>query len=334
MIKRLNSFLIEAMKEQSINNAKLGTFVLIGTLCLILGLYYIGSKRNFFSSTIEVSANFNNVGGLMRGNNVRFNGINVGIVSRVYAISDTLIKVVFTVDEESASFITPNSIASIGTDGLLGSKLINIAPGDLLGNPIREGDVLKTLNPIQMDKALRTLSVTNDNLSEISDKLRIISEKFSADNSLWRLLTDTVIAENIRNVVVRFKLSTNNAAIISGDLSKIVHDIKLGKGTVGALLMDTLFSNKLSQTIINIQSISDSIAYITGDFKNISSKIKNGNGAIGTLLTDTSFVHNLNSSMENVKNGSANFNENMEALKHSWPFKKYFKQQKKLKEKK
>ena len=50
------------MKEQFVNNTKLGAFVLLGTLCLILGLYYIGSKRNFFSSTIEVSADFNNIG--------------------------------------------------------------------------------------------------------------------------------------------------------------------------------------------------------------------------------------------------------------------------------
>ncbi len=38
--------------------------------------------------------------------------------------------------------------------------------------------------------------------------------------------------------------------------------------------------------------------------------------------------------MENVKESSADFNENIEALKYSWHFKKYFKKQKKNKEKK
>ena len=87
------------MKEQTRNKVKLGAFVLMGTLFLILGLYFIGSKKNIFRSTISISASFNNVGGLMPGNNVRFNGINVGTVSKVYAISDTAIKVEFTIEE-------------------------------------------------------------------------------------------------------------------------------------------------------------------------------------------------------------------------------------------
>ncbi len=319
------------MKEQTVNRAKLGAFVLIATTCLILGLYFIGSKQNIFHSTIDVSANFNNVGGLMPGNNVRFNGINVGTVSKVYAIADTAIKVEFTIDEESTKFIMKNDVASIGTDGLLGNKLINISPAKKDSRPVEDGDVLNALNPIEMDNELRTITITNSNLRAITDNLKGVSEKLNNNNSLWGLLTDTVVAENVRNAVVKFKITSDNTAIITGDLSKIVQDIKAGKGTVGALLIDTLFSHKLNQTIVNINSITDSVAIISGNFKKFSEKLKNKNGAIGTLLTDTTFVHNLNKSMENIKDGAGNFNENMEALKHSWPFKKYFKKQKKSK---
>ena len=322
------------MKKQTINMAKLGVFVLLATLCLVMGLYYIGSKKNIFHRTITVSANFKNIGGLITGNNVRFNGINVGTVSKVYAIADTAIKVEFTIDEESTKFITTTAIASIGTDGLLGNKLIDIAPGKPGGKPVSEGNVLKTLDPIQIDNTLRTLTATNDNLKIITDNLKSVTEKFNNSSALWQLLNDTAIAENVRNAVVRFKLTSSNSAIITGDLSKIVQDIKSGKGSIGALLMDTVFSHKLNQTIVNIEALSDSVALITGDFKDFSEQLKEGNGAIGTLLTDTAFVHNLNQSLENIKAGSGNFNENMEALKHSWPFKKYFKKQKKATPKK
>ena len=316
------------MNEQSTNRAKLGAFVLIATTCLIVGLYYIGSKKNIFRSTINVSANFNNVGGLLQGNNVRYNGINVGTVIKVYAVADTAIKVEFTIDEKLTEFISKNAIASIGTDGLLGNKLINISPGIANAEPVEEGDVLLSQNPIQMDNALRTLTLTNENLKVITDNLRGVSEKFNNNNSLWHLLTDTAVAENVRNAVVRFKITGDNTAVITGDLSKIVKDIKAGKGSVGALLTDTAFSQRLNQTIVNIQAISDSVAIISGNFKSISAKLKNGEGSIGTLLTDTTFVHDLNLSMKNLKNGTGNFNENMEALKHSWPFKKYFKKKK------
>jgi phospholipid/cholesterol/gamma-HCH transport system substrate-binding protein len=313
------------MSEQSMNRAKLGAFVLLATTCLIVGLYYIGSKKNIFHSTITVSANFNNVGGLMPGNNVRFNGINVGTVSKVYAVADTAIKVEFTIDESETQFISKNAIASIGTDGLLGNKLIDISPGKSGATSVEEGFQLTSVNPVQMDVAIRTLLKTNDNIKVITDNLKDVTEKFNSNNSLWRLLTDSTIVDNVRKAIVNFKLTGDNTAILTGDLRDILQHIKSGKGTIGALLTDTSFSKTVKQTIVNIKSISDSVAIISGNFKNISEKIKNGDGAVGTLLTDTTFVHNLNQSMKNIKDGSGNFNENMEALKHTWPFNKYFK---------
>ena len=110
------------------NKIKLGAFVLAGVAALLFGLFFIGSQKNIFSSTISVSADFNNVGGLMPGNNVRFNGINVGTVSKVFPISDSLVKVNFTIDEKLKQYITQNDVASIGTDGMLGNKLVNIEP--------------------------------------------------------------------------------------------------------------------------------------------------------------------------------------------------------------
>jgi phospholipid/cholesterol/gamma-HCH transport system substrate-binding protein len=315
------------MKEQTANKTKLGIFVLTGTLCLILGLYFIGSKRNIFRSSIHVSASFNNVGGLLPGNNVRFNGINVGTISKVYAISDTAIKVEFSVDENVVKFISKDALASIGTDGLLGNKLINISPGKYNIRPIENGDQLTSLRSIQMDNALRTLTSTNANLEVISTNLKDVSEKFKS-NSLWRLLDDTLLADEIKKAVVKFEITGNNTAVITGDLSHIAKDIRSGKGSLGALLTDTALSHKLNQTVVNIQSVSDSLAIVSGNFKDFSDKIRNSNGAIGTLITDTSFVHNLNQSMTNIRSASGNFNENMEALKYSWPFKKYYRKTK------
>lgn len=317
------------MKEQLMNRAKLGVFVLVATTCLILGLYFIGKKKNIFHMSISVSAHFYDVGGLMPGNNVRFNGINVGTVSEVYPVSDTSIKVVFTIDEASTKFIFQNALVSIGTDGLLGNKLINISPGKTSSKPVQNGDVLVAVQPINMDEEWRTIMATNTNLKDITGDLKAVTEKLNNSHSLWNLLGDTVVAEHVRNAVVNFKMTSYNTAVVTGDLTKIMQDIKSGKGTIGALVTDSSFSHKLKQTIVSINALSDSMAIITGNFKTISENLKDGKGAVGTLLTDTNFVHNLNKSMENIKDGSGHFNENMEALQHSWFLKKYFKKQKK-----
>ena len=322
------------MKSQSSNRVKLGVFVLTAMLLLILGLYYIGSKKNLFSSTINVSATFSDIGGLMPGNNVRFNGINVGIVSNVNAISDSVIKVDFTINESSIKYIHKNSIASIGTDGLLGNKLINIGPGKSKSKLVQEGDMIKSLEPFQMTTAIRVLMQSNNNIKVITENLKNISEKLNNESSLWMLLSDPSIAKNVKNAIVQFKLTGTNSAIITGDLRGIIADLKTGKGSIGALLTDTSFSSNLRQTIVKIHSISDTIAIVSGDFSRMTRKIGNENGTIARLLIDTTFVQNLNQSMENIKDGSQGFNENMQALKHNLLFRRYFKNEEKSKNKK
>ena len=258
------------MEEQTAKRLKLGIFVITATTCLILGLYFIGSKRNIFHSKIHVSAVFNNISGLIPGNNVQFNGINIGTVSKAYAIADTAIKVEFTIDENVTEFITMNSIASIGTDGLLGNKLVTIAPFKKGGAPIQEGSVMNTVNALQIDKAIRKLLVTNDNLNAISQNLKKFSDQFGSTNSLWHLLGDSAVAENVRNALVRINVTSDHTAIITGDLSKLVKDVRSGKGAMGALLTDTSLSHKLKQTIVHIESVTDSFAIISGNFKNLS----------------------------------------------------------------
>ena len=182
-----------------------------------------------------------------------------------------------------------------------------------------------------MDRALRTLSVTNDNLSAITENLKYISERLSNNNSLWNLLSDTIIAAQVKSAVMRFNVSGKNTALLTGDLQIIVEHVKNGKGTIGSLLRDTLWSENLNKTIRHIEMMSDSLQLVAVDFKSISTSLKNGRGAFNRLVMDTSFSHDLNASMENIKWGTANFNQNMEALKYVWPFKRYFKKLEKAK---
>ena len=86
----------------------------------------MGSKQNLFGSTFSISANFYNVNGLMQGNNVRYAGIDVGTVESITIINDTSVKVVMVIEKKIQPYIKKNALASIGTDGLMGNKLVNI----------------------------------------------------------------------------------------------------------------------------------------------------------------------------------------------------------------
>lgn len=314
--------------NEGTKNIRLGLFVSIGTLVLITALYFIGSRQNLFGSSFRVSATFYNVNGLMKGNNVRFAGIDVGTVEEINITSDSSVEVIMVIEEDVKNFIKKNAVASVGTDGLMGNKLVNINSGKGQALPLSEGDVLQTLKPIEMDEMVRTLNVTNENIMHISSNLKNITDRINSKNSLWNLLMDTVVAENVKSSIVNLKLATNKTVLITGDLHFLSQHIKNGKGSIGALITDTSLSNRINQTVVKLSSISDSAAILEGNISQIVSNLKNGKGSIGLLLNDTTLIHDLNKSINSLDKGALNFNENMEALKYSWPFKKYYKKKK------
>lgn len=317
------------MDKETGRNIKLGFFVSVGMILLIVSVYFIGSKKNFFSSTFKVYAVFGDVNGLQTGNNIRFLGIDIGTVKKITVISDSTIRVMMVVEKKYQTFIKKNSMAGIATDGLMGNKIIVISNEDISSEAIEDSDTLATVQPVDTDEVLRALTASSYNVKAITDDLKSITKKINESNSLWNLLSDSIMAENLKQAIVNIRLTGSRSAIITGDLSEIVSDIKSGKGSVGALITDTSLSSRLKQAIVDIQVISDTIALVSGDLKTITDNVRSGEGAVGTLLMDTSFVIKLNETMENIRSGSEGFNQNMEALKQSFLLRRYFRKKEK-----
>lgn len=317
------------MGKETTKNIRVGLLVLTGTAFLIVALYLIGNKKNLFGSTFHIYANFHDVNGLMPGNNVRLAGIDIGTVESVTIINDSTVNVGMVIEDKVQAFIKKSARASVGTDGLIGNKLVNINSVLDESPAVEDGDVLVALKPLGTDEMMRTLNITNNNVKDITEDLKNIAQKFNSPNSVWSILMDTVVAENVKEAIVSIKITGERTAMITGDLSKIMRDIKEGKGSFGALLTDTVFSSKLHQSVVSIKMITDSLALVSGDLHSISSQVKNGKGTIGALIMDTTLVTNLNKSMENAKNGTKGFDDNMEALKHNILLRKYFKKKEK-----
>src|SRR6202000_1836344 len=124
-----------------------------GLLVLVAAVFFIGNQKNLFSSTFKLSGIFKNVSGLQIGNNVRFAGINVGVVDDIDIVNDTSVKVVLTINNDVKKFIKKDAKLSIGSDGLMGDKLIVVAPGSGSENSeVNNGDQIGSVNPIDVDK--------------------------------------------------------------------------------------------------------------------------------------------------------------------------------------
>lgn len=317
------------MKQKTVNNIRLGLFVLSGILFLVLLLYMIGKNRNLFGSNFTLKARFQNVQGLVSGNDVRYAGISVGTVKDIQIVNDTLIEVSMLVDDKMKRVIHNNSIVSIGTDGLMGNKLVNISPSKSSAPFINEGDILLTRKPIDTEDMFQTLAKTNNDVNIIAENLKTTIKRVNDSKALWNILNDEELPRNIRASLINTKLATGKAKDMISDLQTIVAAVKEGKGSIGAVLKDTAFALNLGQAIEKIKLAGDHVNNLTSNLdslvKLIALQVNDGRGPVTALLKDSSIVSKLHVSLDNIQKGTEAFNANMEALKHNFLFRGYFK---------
>src|SRR5690606_35030363 len=244
------------MKTKGIDNVKLGLFVLAGLVFLVVTLYLIGKNRSLFGRTFTVKASMGNVNGLTSGNNVRFKGINVGTVTNIQISSDSAILVIMSIDEKVRPYIKQNSIASIGTDGLMGNKLVNINSQPYPSEAVEDGSVILSTVPIETDEMLRTLNTTNNTIERVTRNLDDITTKLNSSKGLWNLISDTVITSDLKQAVSDFRDASAHTSALTANARQIVHRFGSSDGLASSLFTDTTLTQKLNSSMAQLQSAS------------------------------------------------------------------------------
>src|SRR5665647_290226 len=190
---------------------KLGLFIVGGLALFMLAVFIIGKQKNLFNPVFKLTTTFYNVSGLQVGNNVRFSGINVGVVDNIRIINDSTVKVDMLIKKDVWQFIRSDSEVSIGSEGLIGDKLLTISQGSSDAALAKEGQRLDSNEPIETDAIMASLSVTSGNVEVITNQLAEIMIKINGGNgTLGRLIQDSTLAENLNKTIVNLKQSSKS----------------------------------------------------------------------------------------------------------------------------
>lgn len=220
-------------------NAKLGLFVAAALTLSIVAIFIIGKNKNWFTKQIEIIGLFKNVDGLVPGAKAQLSGIVIGEVSDIFIVSDTAVEVVLNVDAKYQKHIKEDALLSIGSEGLVGNKVVNVVPGTDKAKPVADKATLKTKNSVNMDAIMK-----------------------------------------------------------------------------------------------NVETVSLKTADITTSLADILGNVRDGKGAVGSLFNDSSIGKDLKQTIRNLNTGSQKLDQNLEAAKHSFLLKGYFKKKEKEAEKK
>ena len=283
------------MKNNISSKIKLGVFIFLGIIVFIVAIYFIGEGQQLFRNTFSLTGVFKDVAGLQAGNNVRLSGVNIGTVKNINIVSDSSVKVEILIDENTRKFIKKDAVAIIGSEGLMGNKVLIINPGTGGKMEIEDNDVIQTIQPISMDDIVNSLNSTIDNTSNITNYLSTITRKIqSGEGTIGRLIMDKSWSQNFDSTFTNLR-----------------------DGSAGfKTLMDK--SGEIDDILFALKTTIENTSDITNDLSDIANRIKSGEGTIGRLLTDKSWEQNLDSTMVNLKEGSLGLKTLTEKARKSW----------------
>jgi len=291
---------------------RLGLFVAGGIAIFILAIFIIGKQKNLFNPVYKLTSSFYNVSGLQVGNNIRFSGINVGTVDDITIINDSTVRVEMLIRKEIKKFIKSDSKVAIGSEGLIGDRLVIITQGSTDAQMAKENQALDSMEPIETDAIVASLQVTAGYAEVIAQQLSEIMLKInSGRGTLGRFIHDTTIAENLNQTILNFEKTSDG------------------------------LEETINETKQNIFSLMKSLQMTAGNAENISKevetgiiKINNSNGTFGRLIRDTTMAINIDETIINLRNSSKGLEESIEAIHQTWPLKRYFRKKAKEDEEK
>jgi phospholipid/cholesterol/gamma-HCH transport system substrate-binding protein len=298
------------MSKEPGSRWKLGMFVIIGLVVFAAAIFFVGRQTNLFGSTFHLTAQFKSAGGLKEGNNIRFSGLNVGTVNTI-TLQDSFVVVDMVIKRKVQEFIKSDATAIIGSDGLMGDKVLTINPGTISKSHVKDGDQLRTEKAIDMDDIMASLKTNVDNAGIITAQLADFTYKMNNGNGiLSKVIGDETLSNSLQATL-------KNLQNTSKQFSQFSVSMNSGKGALG-LVSDEAFSNEIKQTVANLQSTSDQFALF-------SAKMNDGNGILSRLVTDEKIGKTVDSTMYNIQQATKKLDENMEALQHNFLLRGFFK---------
>ena len=318
-----------------------GIFVALGIAILVATVFTLGEQKKTFVKTFTINAIFNDVSGLLPGANVLFSGVKVGTIKKISFYGDSQVLVTMNIEGAVESHIHKDAKAKIGSDGLIGNKLIVIYGGTSTMPQVEKNDFLKVENGLSTEDMLATLQANNKNLLDITNTFKSISKKIDSGNGpLATLLNDPNMSRKLNNSVDNLQATLVNFNTVSASSKDVLANLsdfsgKLNRkgNSVNDLVSDTTIYRNIRSTMNELKAASNSIEKFSSSLKSVGNRINQKNSPLGVLLNDSSSASSLKVTLKNLELSSQKLNEDLEAVQHNFLLRGFFKKKEKAKEK-
>lgn len=289
--------------------AKLALAALAAVFILIWGISFLKGSSLFESKNIFYGV-YNSVEGLKVSSGVIYRGYQVGQVISIRFAGERFDKVLVKFSVDKGLELPANTLAMIQSADLMGSKVIDLQPGDAKVFAV-SGDTLSS----QVEKGL---------MEQVSQQMLPLKQK--AERLLGSLDSVMVIVQGLFNDETKKNLSNSFGSIdrtlrnlegasenldtlLQGESARISSILK----NINSVTCNLKNNNKeISNILANASAISDSLRQanvhqmlvslenVVENIDSMTNRINRGEGTIGALLNDDDLYYNLNQVSENL----------------------------------
>lgn len=311
-----------------------GIFIFAGLIIFATAILVLGGQRKSFISSVQVKALFHDVGGLKKGDNIWFSGVKVGTIKKISFVGHNRIEVLMEIEKSSRPFIHKDVVAKVGTDGLVGNKIIALTGGSAQAQPIENGDELTVATTISSDELMNTLQVNNKNLVEITGNLKTISKSIvDGQGTLGRLINDSSVFIELDQTMTSLRRAMANTQVLTEGLADYAKKLQTKGSLSNDLISDTVVFSRLRSTTVQLEEASKQANAMLGNLKEISAgvneKLNSSESAAGVILNDPQAAQNIKATLSNLESTTQKLDVNMEALRSNFLFRRYFRKQEK-----
>jgi phospholipid/cholesterol/gamma-HCH transport system substrate-binding protein len=238
------------MEKSSFMEYKVGAFVALGLVALMISILILGGNRVVFTHYLKYHTDFGEVQGLFPGSVVSLAGLPVGNVKEIhFATGSNQLEVVYQVDLKYQSRVTNGTTAQIRTQGALGDKYVYLEPGLPTAPAIADNAEI----PLDRTADLFTMLASKEdgagNILALIKELKVLIQTMNANGRTEKIM-DNMVKSSAQLEKTLVQLDTlvtdihkeipNNQKIRSAvnDLASIMNKIDHGQGTLGQMIND------------------------------------------------------------------------------------------------
>jgi phospholipid/cholesterol/gamma-HCH transport system substrate-binding protein len=215
-----------------------GVFVLAGLALFTAGLFMIGNRHEAFARHVELYTEFADVSGIVAGTKVQVAGMDAGEVTAMEIPNSPPAKfrVKVRVNEKFKELLRADSVVTVGTEGVVGNRFLEISAGSSRAPAVVTGATLKGVEPTDISAILELAKGTMINLDTT---VRNANSLVTNANGLI-----TKVAGNLNATLDQTKITISNA-------NDVVTGLKEGRGPAGMLLRDEALADQVRKAVTN-----------------------------------------------------------------------------------